>query len=103
MNTSHISKLNLLKQPANRFEDGDWEVAENNFGLLIPIKLDIEIEGSRLKENFLWDKNEPYITLESFAKLLVDENNLSQAFENEILTQMKRQIAQFKGYKIMTT
>ncbi len=77
INTTHISKFSLLKSPANKFEDGDWEPAENDFGMLIPIKLDIEIEGVRLKENFLWDKNEPYITLESFAKLLVDENNLS--------------------------
>ena len=77
MNTTHISKLSLLKSPANRFEDDDWEPAENDFGMLIPIKLDIEIEGQRLKENFLWDQNEPYMTLEAFAKLLVDENNLS--------------------------
>ena len=69
----------------------------------MPIKLDIEIEGSRLRENFLWDKNEPYITLEQFSKLLVDENNLSQAFEAEILSSMKKQIAAFKGYKVMTT
>lgn len=60
MNTTHISKLSLLKSPANRFEDGDWEQAENEFGMLIPIKIDIEIEGCRLKERFLWDKNEPY-------------------------------------------
>lgn len=85
MNTTHISKLSLLKSPANKFEDGDWEQPENDFGMLIPIKLDIEIEGQRLKENFLWDKNEPYITLEAFAKLLVDENNLSQTFENDIV------------------
>ncbi len=60
MNTTHISKLSLLKSPANRFENGDWEAAENEFGMLIPIKLDIEIEGCRLKERLLWDKNEPY-------------------------------------------
>lgn len=53
---------------------------------MVPVKLDIEIEGMRLRENFLWDKNEPYITLEQFARLLVDENNLSQAFEPEILS-----------------
>jgi hypothetical protein len=71
--------------------------------MLIPIKLDIEIEGQRLKENFLWDKNEPYITREAFAKLLVDENNLSQIFENDIVQQMKRQVKDFRGYKVMTT
>jgi hypothetical protein len=103
MNTTHISKLSLLKSPANKFEDGDREQPENDFGMLIPIKLDIDIEGQRLKENFLWDKNEPYITLEAFAKLLVDENNLSQIFENDIVQQMKRQVKDFRGYKVMTT
>lgn len=85
MNTTHISKLSLLKSPANRFEDGDWEPNENDFGQLVPIKLDIEIEGIRLKENFLWDKNEPYITYEAFAKLLVDEKNLGPTFEADII------------------
>jgi len=44
MNTTHISKLSLLKSPYNRFEEGDWEVQENDFGFLVPIKLDIEID-----------------------------------------------------------
>ena len=85
MNTTHISKLSLLKSPYNRFEEGDWEVQENDFGFLVPIKLDIEIDQVRLKEAFLWDKNEPYITLEAFAKLLVDEKNLGPVFEADII------------------
>lgn len=77
MNTMHISKLVLLKQPNNRIDDGTLEGAFNNgFGSLIPIKLDIEIDGKKLKENFLWDKNEPYLTLEAFAKILIEEHNL---------------------------
>jgi transcriptional regulator with XRE-family HTH domain len=77
MNTMHISKLNLLKAPNNRIDDDTLEGAFNNgFGTLIPIKLDIEIEGKKLKENFLWDKNEPYLTLEAFAKILIEEHNL---------------------------
>jgi hypothetical protein len=50
---------------------------ENQFGSLIPIKIDLEIEGKRLREIFFWDKNEPYLTLESFAKILLEENNLN--------------------------
>jgi hypothetical protein len=90
MNTQHLSKLSLLKSPANRFADGEWEPHENDFGHLIPIKLDIEVEQVKLKDNFLWDKNEPYITLEAFAKLLVDERNLGPCFEQDIISQMKR-------------
>ena len=70
INTMHISKLNLLKAPNNRIDEESLDAAFNNgFGTLIPIKLDIEIDGKKLKENFLWDKNEPYLTLEAFAKI----------------------------------
>ena len=113
MHTAHISKLNLLKQPSNRLGIDPSELMlaeragnptgastgtratvsaaanaaeENPFGSLIPIKLDIEIEGQRLKEQFLWDKNEPYLSLEAFAKLLIEEQNLSQAFEADIVS-----------------
>ena len=77
MNTMHISKLNLLKAPNNRVKDGTLaDAPENDFGGLIPIRIDLEIDGKRVKEIFLWDKNEPYLTLESFAKILMEEHNL---------------------------
>jgi len=68
----------------------------------VPIKIDLEIEGKRLREIFFWDKNEPYLTLESFAKILLEENNLNQSYETEIVNQMKKQIKDFRGYKIMS-
>ena len=65
----------------------------NGFGTLVPIKLDIEAEGKKLKENFLWDRNEPYLTYESFAKILIEEHNLpAPLFEQEIINSMKKQI-----------
>lgn len=97
MNTMHISKLNLLKSPNNRIDE---DIDNNNgFGTLIPIKIDLEIEGKRLKENFLWDKNEPYLTLESFAKILIEEHNLPATFESEVINSMKKQVNSFRGYK----
>ena len=97
MNTMHISKLNLLKSPNNRMDE---EMDTNNgFGTLIPIKIDLEIDQKRLKENFLWDKNEPYLTLENFAKILVEEHNLPASYETEIINSMKKQINAFRSYK----
>ena len=71
VNTVHISKLSLLKGPSNQ-ADLDHEMliepqsmqsvtapCQSNLQL-IPIKLDLEFEGKRLKDLFLWDKNEPY-------------------------------------------
>lgn len=92
MNTVHISKLSLLKQSNN---EKPQEVLAANVQpnlQLIPIKLDLEFEGRRLKDMFLWDKNEPYLNLESFAKILMEEHNLPAVFESEIVASMKKQI-----------
>ena len=108
MNTVHISKLSLLKSPNNQSEfdqemlsNLDHPSAQNTNTCqsnlqLIPIKLDLEFEGRRLKDLFLWDKNEPYQTLESFAKILLEEHNLPAVFENEIVSSMRKQINQFR-------
>ena len=84
----HISKLNKLMEPLNRLEDGSlFDQPENQFGSLIPIKIELELEGGRrIKEVFLWDKNEPYLTLERFTQILLEEYCLSPAFEPEILS-----------------
>ena len=104
MNTMHFSKLNLLKQPNNRLEDGSlFDQPENHFGSLVPVKIELEVEaGKRIKEILLWDKNEPYLDLESFAKIFIEEQNLSSNYEQEVLNQLKRQLKDFRGYKIMT-
>lgn len=42
------------------------------------MKIELEVEGNkRIKELLLWDKNEPYLTLENFAKILLEEHNLT--------------------------
>ena len=97
INSMHISKLNSLKQPNNRLADNSlFDQPENQFGTLIPMKVELEIDGAqqRLQEIFLWDVNEPYMTLEGFARILIEENGLnnsnSQLYETDITAQMRR-------------
>ena len=41
--------------------------------------------------------------MESFARILIEEHGLNpQMFEAEIVAQMRRQIKDFRGYRIMT-
>lgn len=53
---------------------------------LIPVRLDVEIEGKRFKENLCWNVNEPFMTPEGFAKIVAEEHGLSPAFEHDIAT-----------------
>ena len=42
------------------------------------MKVELDLDGGvRLKEIFLWDKNEPYMTTESFARILIEEHGLN--------------------------
>ena len=55
------------------------------------MKIELEVEGGkRIKEVMLWDKNEPYLTLDKFTLILLQEYNLSSAYEQEIQSQIKR-------------
>lgn len=63
---------------------------------LIPIRLDIEIEGRKYRENFCWNPEEVYFTPETFAKITVEDNDLPPAFEHEIISVIKKAIS---GYK----
>lgn len=81
--STHITKFASLKgfkedDPLPREQDA-------NVDTLVPIKLDIELEGKQLKDMFVWDKQEPYLSLDYFAKILAEEHNLAQSFEPEIV------------------
>uniref|UniRef100_A0A0K8R858 Putative swi-snf chromatin remodeling complex snf5 subunit n=1 Tax=Ixodes ricinus TaxID=34613 RepID=A0A0K8R858_IXORI len=44
--------------------------------VLVPIRLDMEIEGHKLRDTFTWNKNESQITPEQFAEILCDDLDL---------------------------
>lgn len=57
------------------------------------MKIELELEkDQRMHEIFLWDLNEPYMTLDSFARIIIEENGLGnqQTYEAEIVAQMRR-------------
>ena len=83
---STVTRLELLKGGKR---DRSSKLNDNfddnyGFGNLIPININIELEGKKFKEIFFWELNEPYLKLENFAKILVEDNQLPSSFENEI-------------------
>jgi len=66
---------------------------------LIPIRLDVENEGIRFKDTFVWNLNEPFYTPESMAKLIADDNGLPSSFEYEISSEIKKSIDAYRRYQ----
>lgn len=95
---TNISRLQLLKGKRERtklFDDFD---NNNDFDNIIPININVELEGKKYKEQLFWNINESYLRVEAFAKILSDDNHLPQGFENEIAAQMNKQVAGYKRF-----
>uniref|UniRef100_F6PHE6 SWI/SNF Subunit INI1 DNA binding domain-containing protein n=1 Tax=Ciona intestinalis TaxID=7719 RepID=F6PHE6_CIOIN len=45
--------------------------------VLVPIRLDMEVDGQKLRDTFCWNKNEQLITPEMFAEVLCDDLDLN--------------------------
>ena len=52
----------------------------HGYGNLKPINVIIELEWKKFKEIILCELNEPYIKVENFAKILVEDNQLPSSF-----------------------
>ncbi|KAJ9588301.1 hypothetical protein L9F63_018325 [Diploptera punctata] len=64
--------------------------------LLVPIRLDMEIEGQKLRDTFTWNKNESLITPEQFAEVLCDDLDLNPlTFVPAIAQAIRQQIDGF--------
>ncbi|XP_014671696.1 PREDICTED: SWI/SNF-related matrix-associated actin-dependent regulator of chromatin subfamily B member 1-like isoform X2 [Priapulus caudatus] len=81
------------------FDDQDpvavHEVA-NAMEELVPIRLDMEIEGQKLRDTFVWNKNETLITPEQFAEILCDDLDLNPLnFVPAVAQAIRQQIEAF--------
>ncbi len=62
------------------FDDSDPGVVHDNAATpetLVPIRMDMDIEGQKLRDTFLWNKAETLITPEMFAEVICDDLDLN--------------------------
>lgn len=81
------------------YDDLDPSAIHENSGhleVLIPVRLDMEIEGHKLRDTFTWNKNESLITPEQFAEVLCDDLDLPPlAFVPAIAQSIRQQVEAF--------
>nr|CAI5869793.1 unnamed protein product [Callosobruchus analis] len=81
------------------FDDTDPQLNVENScqqEVLVPIRLDMEIEGQKLRDTFTWNKNESLITPEQFAEVLCDDLDLNPlTFVPAIAQAIRQQLEAF--------
>ncbi|KAJ3327077.1 SWI/SNF chromatin-remodeling complex subunit [Blyttiomyces sp. JEL0837] len=81
----------------------DEELLElaNTSESLCPIRLDLEIEGIKIKDSFVWNVNEPFFTPYKFAEILCEDFKLpSQLFAATIAKAIQDQIDEYYDHPL---
>ncbi|KAJ3413795.1 Chromatin structure remodeling complex protein sfh1 [Chytridiales sp. JEL 0842] len=83
------TKHDYLRSSLPYFREQAAQVLEN----LVPIKLDLEIESYKIRDHFMWNLKEKFLTPEKFAELMCEDLSLPyQAVGPLIVDSMKAQI-----------
>ncbi|KAG8364047.1 hypothetical protein BUALT_Bualt19G0085500 [Buddleja alternifolia] len=66
---------------------------------LVPIRLDIEIDGQRFRDAFIWNPSDPDSEVVVFAKRTVKDLKLPPAFVTQIAQSIQTQLTDFRSYE----
>ncbi|OZJ05621.1 hypothetical protein BZG36_01506 [Bifiguratus adelaidae] len=69
---------------------------------LVPIRINIDVDDIKLRDAFLWNMNEPYLTPEHFAEMLCEDLEIpSSKFSQIISKEIRAQVSEFAGINEM--
>ncbi|CDW57875.1 SWI:SNF matrix associated [Trichuris trichiura] len=87
------------------YDDTDAEALVENANqpeVLVPIRLDMEIDGYKLRDSFTWNKNELHITPEIFAEILCDDLDLPpSSFVPAVAQSIRQQLDAFPSENLL--
>ncbi|KAL7119685.1 hypothetical protein ACP275_02G077600 [Erythranthe tilingii] len=66
---------------------------------LVPIRLDIEIDGQRFRDAFTWNPSDPDSEVALFAKRTAKDSKLPPAFITQIAQSIQTQLTDFRSYE----
>ncbi|XP_061361567.1 chromatin structure-remodeling complex protein BSH isoform X2 [Gastrolobium bilobum] len=88
-----------MKTPASGFYRNPVKFRMPTAENLVPIRLDIEIDGQRYKDAFTWNPCDPDSEVVVFAKRTVKDLKLPPAFVTQIAQSIQSQLAEFRSYE----
>ncbi|RCH88752.1 hypothetical protein CU098_009329, partial [Rhizopus stolonifer] len=81
------------------FTNQDLETIAEIEEVLVPVRLDIDVDAIKLRDRFLWNMNEQYLTPEKFAEMLCVDLQLSpHRFVQPIADSIRAQVLDFESF-----
>ncbi|KAH3685117.1 hypothetical protein WICPIJ_003884 [Wickerhamomyces pijperi] len=80
------------------FQEQDLQINAQQEEILIPIRIDLEHNGNRIVDFFMWNINETLVTPEHFSLLFCQDMELPYAVSQQITTSIKQQIEEYTNF-----
>ncbi|CAM9337746.1 unnamed protein product [Ascophyllum nodosum] len=71
-----------------------WDIKRE---ALVPISIDIDVDGVRLIDSFTWDLHQGQLSPEQFSKRMIEELGLSRGFILPVAQSISRQLLDFRS------
>ena len=66
---------------------------------LVPIRIDLDVEGQKIRDTFLWNLNEKLMTPESFSEILCRDQHIdSKPIALQIAQSIKQQLDDYQSF-----
>nr|XP_043608828.1 chromatin structure-remodeling complex protein BSH [Erigeron canadensis]XP_043608829.1 chromatin structure-remodeling complex protein BSH [Erigeron canadensis] len=95
MKPYNMKPYSAWNSPRNQPVKFKIPTAEN----LVPIRLDISIDGQRYRDTFTWNNSDPDSEISLFAKRTVKDLKLPPAFLTQIAQSIQSQLNEFRSYE----
>ncbi|KAI0317974.1 hypothetical protein OF83DRAFT_1163659 [Amylostereum chailletii] len=68
--------------------------------VLVPIRLEFEVDHNRMRDTFVWNLNDAVVTPEIFAQSIVDDYALTPSYVNVIAKAIQDQLSDYKAHSM---
>ncbi|KAF9444193.1 SNF5-domain-containing protein [Macrolepiota fuliginosa MF-IS2] len=68
--------------------------------LLVPIRLEFDVEHHKMRDTFVWNLNDPIVTPESFAQSIIDDYGLAPNYHSVIVKSIQEQLSDFRAHSL---
>ncbi|KAI0037103.1 hypothetical protein K488DRAFT_37318, partial [Vararia minispora EC-137] len=68
--------------------------------VLVPVRLEFDVDHHKMRDTFVWNLNDPFVTPEAFAQTVVDDYQLSVNYVAVIAKQVQEQLSDYQAHTL---
>ncbi|KAK4054521.1 hypothetical protein OIV83_001015 [Microbotryomycetes sp. JL201] len=76
------------------FSEDQLETQAKKTAVYVPIDIDLDIDGFRIRDSFVWNAREELVSIMDFSKIMCDDLDIPQTHAPDIASQISEQLAE---------